>query len=521
MTKRIALIAALTALAVPASAHAGFSGVVLFGSTALLDGTPGPDTVRLFTYGGLVRNDLRARGDLNFASDSDFDSAAPGDQTLPDNPGSVIGVSGADGNDALYADELSATVRLRGQRGNDDFALGDNVFTPVVVDGGSGTDTLDYGVRTTPVTSAPGPDSVFAADLSGDQGVPPTASTAVGDAVAVLAPSGQLSVDMAVAGMGSLANGAHVHGPAAPGTTGPVAFDLQQPQTTAFDLMAGPFSPSAAQIDALGNGLMYADVHTAGRPAGEVRGQLAPAGIDRVSTGTARVTQIEDVEGSLSGDTLAGDDEPNALRGRAGDDTLTGGAGADIIDGGTGADTISGDAGDDVILARDGEVDRIACGDGVDSVVADAQDVVAADCEVRGIAPTRDRRRPSLTGVRLSPSTFRVGKRLTALQAQATSPAAGSAAAKPKAKAASVGTVLRYRLSEAATVTVDVLPSKGTKFLTRLTRRAKAGSRSLAFSGRVKGRTLKPGSYRMLVRATDAAGNRSAARTVRFKVVSR
>jgi len=70
-------------------------------------------------------------------------------------------------------------------------------------------------------------------------------------------------------------------------------------------------------------------------------------------------------------------------------------------------------------------------------------------------------------------------------------------------------------------VTVDVLPAKGTKFLTRLSRRARAGSRSLAFTGRVKGRTLKPGSYRLLVRATDAAGNRSAARTVRFKVVRR
>jgi Ca2+-binding RTX toxin-like protein len=522
MTKRIALIAALTALAAPASAHAGFSGVVLFGSTALLDGTPSADTVRLFTYGGLVRNDLRARGDLNFASDSDFDSAAPGDQTLPDNPGSVIAVSGGDGNDALYADELSATVRLRGQRGNDDFAIGDDVFTPVVVDGGSGIDTLDYGVRTTPIASAPGPDRVFAADLSGDQGVPPTASTAVGDVVAVLAPSGQLSVDMSVAGMGSLANGAHVHGPAAPGTTGPVAFDLQQPQTTAFDLMAGPFSPSAAEIDALANGLMYADVHTEGRPAGEVRGQLAPAGIDRASTGTARVTQIEDLGGGLSADTVAGDDGPNALRGSAGDDTLTGGGGADIIDGGTGADTISGDAGDDVILARDGEVDRIACGDGVDSVVADAQDAVAADCEVRGIAPTRDRRRPSLTRVRLSASTFRVGRRLTALTAQAAPPAAGSTPGAPKAKKAPpVGTVLRYRLSEAATVTFDVLPAKGTKFLTRLTRRARAGARSLAFSGRVKRRTLRPGSYRLVVRATDAAGNRSAARTVRFKVVGR
>jgi Ca2+-binding RTX toxin-like protein len=521
MTKRIALIAALTALAVPASAQAGFSGVVLFGSTALLDGTPSADTVRLFTYCGLVRNDLRARGDVNFASDADFDSTVGGDQTIPDNPGSVVAVRGGDGNDALYADELSAAVRLRGQRGNDDFAVGDNVLTPVVVDGGSGTDTLDYGVRTTPVTSVPGPDAVFAANLSGEEGVPTSASTAVGDVVAVLPPSGQLSVDMAVVGMGSLANGAHVHGPAAPGTTGPVAFDLQQPQTTAFDLMAGPFSPTADEVDALRNGLMYADAHTTGRPASEVRGQLAPAGIDRASTGATRVTQIEDVEGSLSADTVAGDDGPNGLRGNAGDDTLTGGGGDDVIDGGTGSDTISGDAGDDVILARDGEVDRISCGDGVDSVVADPQDLVAADCEVRGIAPARDRRRPSLTGVRLSPSTFRVGKRLTALRAQAGPPAAGSTAAKPKAKATSVGTVLRYRLSEAATVTVDVLPSKGTTFLTRLTRRAKAGARSLAFSGRVKGRTLKPGSYRLRVRATDAAGNRSAVRTVRFKVVRR
>ena len=363
---------------------------------------------------------------------------------------------------------------------------------------------------------------MFAADLSGDQGVPATASTAVGDVVAALAPSGQLAVDMSVAGMGSLANGAHVHGPAAPGTTGPVAFDLQQPQTTAFDLMAGPFSPTGAELDALRSGLMYADVHTTGRPAVEVRGQLAPAGIDRVSTGTARVTQIEDVAGSTNADTVIGDDDANALRGSAGDDTLTGGGGDDIVDGGSGADTISGDAGDDVILARDGEVDRIACGDGVDSVVADAQDAVAADCEVRGIAPARDRGRPSLTGVRLSNRTFRLGRRLTALSAQAAPPAAGSTPATPKAKkAAPVGTVLRYRLSEAATVTVDVLPAKGTKFLTRLTRRAKAGARSLAFSGRVKGRTLRPGSYRLVVRATDAAGNRSAARTVRFKVVRR
>jgi predicted phage tail protein len=121
--------------------------------------------------------------------------------------------------------------------------------------------------------------------------------------------------------------------------------------------------------------------------------------------------------------------------------------------------------------------------------------------------------------VRLSASTFRVGRRLTALKAQAAPPTA--AATPAKAKAVPAGTVLRYRLSEAATVTVDILPSKGTKFLARLTRRAKAGARSLAFTGRMKGRTLKPGSYRMRVRATDAAGNRSAARTVPFRIVKR
>jgi hypothetical protein len=524
----MAMVAAIGALAAPATAHAGFSGVVLFGSTAVLSGTPGADTVRLFTYGGLVRNDLRAHGDVAFASDSDFDSAAVGDQTIADNPGSVIAVSGGNGNDALQVDELSASVRLRGQRGNDDFVLADNIFTPVLVDGGSGTDTLDYGPRMTAVTSAPGASSVFAADLSGAEGVPPTSSDAVGDVVAVLAPSGQLSVDMAVAGMGSLANGAHVHGPAAPGTTGPVVFDLQQPETTTFDVVAGPFAPSATVLDALRGSLLYADAHTTGRPAGEVRGQLVPAGIDRVSTGTARVTQVEDIEGGVAGDSVTGDAGPNTLRGGPGDDSLAGGDGDDILDGGSGADVLSGGAGDDIVLARDGETDRISCGDGVDSVVADTQDVVASDCEVRGIALPRDTQRPSLTDVRLSRTTFRLAARLTALTAQSTpgtpGPGTGTGASPTKAKTAApaaAGTVLHYRLSEQATVTVDVLPAKGTKFLARLTRRSTPGSRSLAFSGRMKSRVLKPGSYRFIVRATDAAGNRSTARIVRFKVVRR
>jgi hypothetical protein len=41
----------------------------------------------------------------------------------------------------------------------------------------------------------------------------------------------------------------------------------------------------------------------------------------------------------------------------------------------------------------------------------------------------------------------------------------------------------------------------------------------LRFSGRVAGRRLAPGSYRLRVVAVDGAGNTSAARTARFKIV--
>jgi DNA-binding beta-propeller fold protein YncE len=46
-----------------------------------------------------------------------------------------------------------------------------------------------------------------------------------------------------------------------------------------------------------------------------------------------------------------------------------------------------------------------------------------------------------------------------------------------------------------------------------------AGRGGLRFSGRVRGRRLVPGHYRATAAATDAVGNRSAPRTLRFRVV--
>ena len=51
------------------------------------------------------------------------------------------------------------------------------------------------------------------------------------------------------------------------------------------------------------------------------------------------------------------------------------------MNGGIGGDVLNGDDGDDVIDARDGFVDNISCGTGVDEVQADPGDTVTADCE--------------------------------------------------------------------------------------------------------------------------------------------
>lgn len=50
---------------------------------------------------------------------------------------------------------------------------------------------------------------------------------------------------------------------------------------------------------------------------------------------------------------------------------------------------------------------------------------------------------------------------------------------------------------------------------------AKPGLNSFRFTGRLRGRKLRPGRYRLVMVATDAAGNRSKPKRAPFRVVSR
>ncbi|MGO1078041.1 calcium-binding protein [Inquilinus sp. CA228] len=68
------------------------------------------------------------------------------------------------------------------------------------------------------------------------------------------------------------------------------------------------------------------------------------------------LTGIENLNGSAFGDSLAGNDLANVLRGLGGSDQISGAGGDDILIGGAGADALNGGAGFDIALYDDGSV---------------------------------------------------------------------------------------------------------------------------------------------------------------------
>jgi hypothetical protein len=147
-----------------------------------------------------------------------------------------------------------------------------------------------------------------------------------------------------------------------------------------------------------------------------------------------------------------------------------------------------------------------------------------------GPGPGPDQTPPGVTGYALSSTTLRAFT------------SGGSIARAPR------GTRVSYTLTEAATATFTVRratagrrvkvkgkrtcvkPTKRNHTAKRCTRYVSMGSftrvsqtglNRFVFTGRVRGKALKPGSYQLVLVATDAAGNRSQPKSIAFKVAKR
>jgi len=103
---------------------------------------------------------------------------------------------------------------------------------------------------------------------------------------------------------------------------------------------------------------------------------VGATGLDTITTAGAP----DELAGEQGNDTLNAGAGNDVVDGGDGNDTLDGGDGDDKITGGPGIDTIRGGAGNDSISAADGLADKIDCGDGTDTVLADEQDELVG-CE--------------------------------------------------------------------------------------------------------------------------------------------
>ncbi len=101
------------------------------------------------------------------------------------------------------------------------------------------------------------------------------------------------------------------------------------------------------------------------------------AGSDLITGGLGR----DPINGGAGKDVISGGSGDDRLSGGTGDDRIIGQAGNDSMKGNSGHDSLSGNSGNDRIDARDGQSDRIRCGAGRDTVIADRIDRPASDCE--------------------------------------------------------------------------------------------------------------------------------------------
>ena len=126
----------------------------------------------------------------------------------------------------------------------------------------------------------------FGSLLAGDQVVPPTSSSAIGQSTFTLDPTHTLlGVSISVSGLSGAPTDAHIH-KAAVGVNGPVVVDLNGSVDFVFDQVNQIYTlnQTFTITKALGDDLVaepfayYVDVHTAQFPNGEIRGQLGNTG---------------------------------------------------------------------------------------------------------------------------------------------------------------------------------------------------------------------------------------------------
>lgn len=112
----------------------------------------------------------------------------------------------------------------------------------------------------------------FHGAMSTKDEVPPKTTDGKGNVTATLdTVTKVLTYEVDYSGLTGPATAAHFHGPAAAGANAGVMIPFAAPLTSPIK---GTATLTDAQVKSLEDGMLYANVHTAANPGGEIRGQL-------------------------------------------------------------------------------------------------------------------------------------------------------------------------------------------------------------------------------------------------------
>jgi hypothetical protein len=144
-------------------------------------------------------------------------------------------------------------------------------------------------------------DQLFVFHLSGDQEVPPVATLERGGCMGRF-NAGASELSLVCTHDVVLSTVMHIHRGAA-GVNGPIAFDLGDPNSPVMATWSGMTPADVADLLA---GNLYLNIHTSGRPAGAIRGQILTRTVDTVPF-TADASQVVPPGGSTATATCTAD----------------------------------------------------------------------------------------------------------------------------------------------------------------------------------------------------------------------
>jgi hypothetical protein len=301
--------------------------------------------------------------------------------------------------------------------------------------------------------------------------------------------------------------------------------DLLQPGLGGDTVEGGPGVDTAAYLFQTTSGIVV-DLARSGPQA-------------TVGAGTDSFDSVENIQATTFADVLSGDDGPNDIFSSNGNDSVDGRGGADAISTGAGADTIQ---------TRDGVRDVIDCGADIDTVIADVAGLDSlTGCENVDFAPAPPA--PPAPGGGATGAGAGAGSALTApvvrglrVAPRALAALASGASVLPPSRRTG-GASVSFMLDRAAAVTFTVRrvvvgrragarcaplrrANRAAPRCARLVavrgaivRRTGAGAGRFRFSGRLGGRALPEGSYRL--RATPRAdGMTGATVSAAFRIAS-